>query len=120
MIQRYTQNGVRAANRKTVAAMLVFWLNLAFLPCVMAFGAAETEHDCCPTTIELQQLDCCELDAVTRDHRDSEDFGVAIVGPAEFRSLSPSVRASVRKISRPPDPGGTPPRIHVLNCVYLN
>jgi hypothetical protein len=119
MIQRHTQHGVRRANRRTVAAMLVFWLNLALLPCAMAFDTAETEHDCCPLTVELQQLDCCELDAVTRDHRDSENFGVAIVGPAEFRSLPLSVRASVRHASRPPDPGGTQPRIHVLNCVYL-
>jgi hypothetical protein len=119
MIQRYTRNGIRAANRKTVAAMLVFWLNLALLPCAMAFEAVETEHDCCPPTVELQQLDCCEIDSVTRDHRDSEDFGVAIIGASEFRSPPLSVRATVLKTSRPPDPGGTPPRIHVLNCVYL-
>ena len=119
MIQRHTRNGIRAANRKTVAAMLVFWLNLALLPCAMAFDAVATQHDCCPPTIELQALDCCEIDSVTRDHRDSEDFGVAIIGPTENRSLLPSVRTIVRQVSRPPDRGGAPPRIHVLNCVYL-
>jgi hypothetical protein len=119
MIQRHTQYRVPTANRRTVAAMLVFWLNLALLPCAMAFEAVTAEHDCCPPSIELQQADCCEPDAVTRDHRDSEDFGVAIVGPTKIRSLLPSVRATVRQVSRPPDPGGTSPRIHVLNCVYL-
>ncbi len=121
MIQQRTQYGMSAASRRTVAAMLVFWLNLALLPCAMAFDASAAGHDCCPPTIEVQQPDCCEPDAVTRDHRDAADPGGAIAGPTESRSLLPSVRASVRQVLRPPDdPGGTSARIHALNCVYLN
>jgi len=99
--------------------MLAFWLNLALLPCAVAFEAMESDHDCCPPTIELQAPDCCELEAVAIDQRDIDDFGIAIVGPQKQRSQLPSVRSTVRHVFRPPDPGAAPPRIHVLNCVYL-
>jgi hypothetical protein len=47
------------------------------------------------------------------------DLGDAIAGPAECRSSLPPIQAMLRHAPRPPDPGGSSPPIHVLNCVYL-
>jgi len=119
MIQRRIQNGVYSVPRKVVAAMLVLWLNLALLPCAIALEVAEVGHECCPQSVELQQLDCCELDDVTHDHRDSVDLGGAIAGSAECKSPLPPIQAMLRHVPQPPNPGGSSPPIHVLNCVYL-
>ena len=119
MIQRRIQYREKSATHKVVAAMLVVWLNLALLPCAMAFEIAEPAHDCCPPTIELQQIDCCALDDVTHDYRDTVEPDKAIAGPTESRCALPSVRTVIRQAPRPVDPDGSSPPIHVLNCVYL-
>jgi len=99
--------------------MLAIWLNLAFLPCAMALEAPDLLHDCCPSTIELQTLDCCELDDFTVDKRDGGDGHDSAPSAVECRVFSPAVRSDIRLAVPPPDPDSTSPPLHVLNCIYL-
>jgi len=108
--------------RKGIALLLAFWLNLALLPCAIAVEVPAAEHDCCPPTIEMQQVDCCELDATLSDSRGDNDDNldgqfVASSDPA-WPSLQ-TVDCSKHEI-RPPDPGLHWPPLHKLFCVYLD
>jgi hypothetical protein len=102
--------------------LFTFWLNLALLPCAIAIETAQDGHDCCPPTVELQQIDCCELDSATSDKRggkfESYDdlFVVSTVVP--WPSLH---RADISENEmRPPDPAYYSPRLHKIFCVYLD
>ena len=108
--------------RKGVTMLLAFWLNLALLPCAMAFEAPEKEHDCCPPTIELQQPDCCEVDAATVDKRgakfESYDDLVVI---STFVAWPPQYTAILSQHeTQPPDCTDYSPPLHKLFCVYLD
>ena len=108
--------------RRGITLLLAFWLNLALLPCAIAIEVSAEEHDCCPQTIEMQQADCCELDAVLSDTRGDnydnlDDQFVASSDPA-WPSLQ-AVDCSKHEI-RPPDPGVHSPPLHKLFCVYLD
>ena len=100
--------------------MLAFWLNLALLPCALAVQEADDFHECCPPTIELQQLNCCEIDPVAIDHRyeNSADEVVAAVTTG-YQAVWPSRWTSYRRSVPPPDPDVASQPIHVINCVYL-
>ena len=102
--------------------LLAFWLNLALLPCAMALEAPDLGHDCCPQTIEIQQADCCDLDAVTLDKRDGTFEAADEVLVATIDSGWPSLRSVVPgwQAKKPPDPGNHSPPLHKLFCVYLD
>lgn len=122
MIQLFGQRRDGRVTQKGVVLLLTFWLNLVLLPCAMAVEMPETGHDCCPPTIEMQQIDCCELDAATADKRAGkfeveDDFGV-ISSSAIWPSL-PSANLSLKK-TPPPDPENSSAPLHKLFCVYLN
>lgn len=122
MIQPFGQRSNGRVTRKGIALLLTFWLNLALLPCVMAAEAPEEEHDCCPPTLELQQPDCCEMDAALSDSRgdnyDNLDDPVIISTGHIWPSLQ-AVSISQHEM-RPPDPGNHSPPRHKLYCVYLD
>ena len=119
MFQLLRHRSHGAVTRKGAALVLALLLNLAILPCAMALESTDTGHDCCPPTLELQQLDCCEFDEVSVDHRDGKKSDVAMVSSLDDRPLVPTLRAALRRIPIPPDSGGGSPPIYVLNCVYL-
>ena len=122
MIQLFGQSRDGQVTQKAVLLLLTFWLNLALLPCAMAIEAAQDGHDCCPPTVELQQIDCCELDSATSDKRggkfESYDdlFVVSTVVP-----WPPLYRADISENEmRPPDPANYSPPLHKIFCVYLD
>jgi len=122
MIQQFGQGSGGRVTRKGIAVLLVFWLNLVLLPCAMAINAPETEHDCCPPSIEFQPADCCDLDAATSVKRggkfESQDDLVVISTVVNWPSLR-TVKIS-RHEARPPDPDYSFPPLHKLFCVYLD
>ena len=121
MIQLFGQKRNGRVTRKGIAVLLTFWLNLALLPCAMAVEVPETGHDCCPSTLEMQQIDCCELDSAA-DKRaskfEAEDDFVVISTAA----IWPSLRMANLSLqtTRPPDPENSSPPLHKLFCVYLD
>jgi len=122
MIQQFGQASGGRVTRKGIAVMLLFWLNLAFLPCAMALDAPEKEHDCCPPTVELQQIDCCELDAATADKRGGkfETHDDLLVIASVVTWPSPRMANIAQHEARPPDPVIYSPPLHKLFCVYLD
>ena len=122
MIQQFRRRRDGRFSRKGFAVLLTFWLNLALLPCAMAIETAQNGHDCCPPTVELQQIDCCELDAATADKRggkfESYDDLVVITTVVTWPS-SHTADISLNEI-RPPDPTDYSPPLHKLFCVYLD
>jgi hypothetical protein len=122
MIRQFGQGSGGRVTRKGIAVLLVFWLNLALLPCAMAINAPETDHDCCPPSIEFQPSDCCELDAATADKRggkfEAHDDLVVISTGVNWPSLHKD--SISRHEARPPDPAYSSPPLHKLFCVYLD
>jgi hypothetical protein len=122
MIRQIEQRRGRRHSRKGLAVLFTFWLNLALLPCAMAIEIVEDGHDCCPPTVELQQIDCCELDSATSDKRggkfESYDdlfvVSTAVPGPSLYKA-----DISENEI-RPPDPVDYSPPLHKIYCVYLD
>ena len=117
----FGQRSEQRVSRKGVAVLFACWLNLVLLPCAMAIESADAAHDCCPPTIEWQQIDCCEVDAVNPDKRggklefDADQAVVSVVslenhGRAVFRHPPPAL----------PPPAGSSPPLHKLYCVYLD
>lgn len=122
MFQRFAGLFGAAPSRRGLAVVLAFWLNLALLPCAMALQVPDQGHDCCPPTIELQQSDCCEFDAIVPDNRVQE-----LDKPGDFLLVSNDAvlpltyfRDSRWQAPSPPDPAYRPPPRHKLFCVYLN
>ena len=143
MFSRATARRKRTTlNRKVLGLLSVLLLNMAVLPCAMAF---ESEEPCshCPPVEEQQmashhghgevdaepscataQLECCDLAAASIDTRGNNlqikptSDVVFIVAPVT--AILPA-RASVQRhvASDPPDISGTSPPLHVLYCVYL-
>jgi len=108
--------------RKGVALLLTFWLNLVLLPCAIAVEAPPEGHDCCPPTIELQQLSCCEADAATSDKRGSKFEGQDDLLVDATVATWPSLQTTILPLreARPPDPVYFSPPLHKLFCVYLD
>ena len=109
-------------SRKGLAVLLTFWLNLALLPCAMAIETAQNGHDCCPPTVELQQIDCCELDFATADKRGGkfESYDDLVVITTVVTWPSPHTADISLNEIRPPDPTDYSPPLHKLFCVYLD
>ena len=122
MIPYIEQRLGRRFSRKGLAVLITFWLNLALLPCAMAIETAEDGHDCCPPTVELQQIDCCELDSATVDKRggkfESYDDQVVEATVAPWPQI---YKADISENEmRPPDPADYSPPLHKIFCVYLD
>ena len=130
---RYPATG----SRRAFSVLLLVWFNLAMLPCAMAI---EKESGCpaCPVGHEQElvshhshgdgdalQPDCCDLGQVNFDDRaqkfekqdsDQLDFVVA----SQFDNLRPPTVRRNWNPSAPPDLVSGSPRLHALNCVYLD
>lgn len=133
--------------RRGVLGMLaVLWLNMAMLPCAMAFQAAD---DCphCPPADEhahhgsmaahedrheqaakpacgTAQTDCCEEIAANVDGRGSKfeyrpSSDVAIAGAALADTLSSRRCAHCCRAADPPEISACSPPLRTLYCVYL-
>ena len=122
MIQLFGLRSGGRVTRRGISVLLAFWLNLVLLPCAMAIETVEIGHDCCPPTVELQQIDCCELDSATSDKRSGKferyDDLVVVSTVVTWPSLQ-MADISESEI-RPPDPADYSPALHKLFCVYLD
>ena len=131
-----------ALGRKVLGLLTVLWLNMAVLPCAMAFESAETCPHCPPAdehemashhghgeakaqpACATAQVECCDLDEASVDTRGSK-LEVKPASEVVFVTAPPipavPARASVQRhvASDPPDISGTSPPLHVLYCVYL-
>lgn len=136
----------RGVTRSVWALLAVLWLNMAVLPCAMAFQS--DDHDCphCPPADEhamaghhghgqdksqagescaTSQSQCCDLTAATVDTR-SDKVKVRDASDVEFFAVpaiavfSPWPAAHETAAADPPDPPGNFRPLHALYCVYLD
>lgn len=147
MSSRTTAGRIPAALRRNVLGLLaIVWLNMAILPCAMAFqgdddcphcppaGAHENGHDMAAhhghddTTPEpscaTAQTDCCDAVAASVDARSGKiEFKSAVdivfVGVPPAEGCERQLGAYSYSSSDPPDIAGSSPPLHVLHCVYL-
>ncbi len=124
MIQWITKGCRFSTSRRAPALLLAALLNLALIPCTMAFEVVEQEHDCCPPELNLESSQCCELDDANVDKRDGtlKPWDSPDHDDLAADSLGKLVAyASVRRLSvaDPPDPPGHVESRHKLFCVYL-
>lgn len=116
-------------SRSATALLLAVLLNLALVPCGMAFEAQAFEvieegHDCCPPKLKYEPQDCCELDDASVDSRGGHEK--RDVTP-DFELLPASVTAATAAFSPgkfiassdPPDPPGQSVALYKRHCVYL-
>lgn len=132
-----------ALRRKVLGLLTVLWLNMAVLPCAMAFESSETCPHCPPADehemashhghIEAQaeppcasvQAECCDLVDASVDTRGGKlkvkpaSEVVLATAPAIFE-LPLRTSAQRHVTSDPPDIAGSSPPLHVLFCVYLD
>lgn len=110
------------ARRSVAALLLAVCLNLALVPCAIAFEVAEEGHDCCPPELKLEPAECCQLDEATLDIRSSSKFddddSGAVLAPAP--RLLPELALPLIAVVDPPDPPDLNPDLNALFCVYLN
>ena len=143
MFSRATARRKPAALKRNLLGLLaVLWLNMAVLPCAMAFESAETCPHCPPAdehamashhghgevdakpSCATAQLECCDLAAVSSDARGS-NLQIKPTSDVVFITVSVTAvlpaRASMQRhvASDPPDISGASPPLHVLYCVYL-
>ncbi len=124
MIQAVGHRRAIPTSRGATALLLAVLLNLALVPCSMAFEVVEDGHDCCPPKLKYEPQDCCELDDASVDSRSglqkhdaTPDFESLSAGaPAIVAAFSP---AKFLASSDPPDPPGPPVALHKQHCVYL-
>ena len=124
MIQVFGESRALLSSRRTAALLLAVLLNLALVPCSMAFEVVEEGHDCCPPKLKFEPQECCELDDASVDSRGgiqkydvTPDFESLSAGtPAIAVAFSP---ATFLACSDPPDPPGPPVALHKQHCVYL-
>lgn len=118
------------------------WLNLAMLPCAMAFGGDVSGSDRAAgfesmpehhghhaqTTDQhgnLHDADCCDLGEVSVDDRSptvdkkaAGDVAIAMLQNEDARAAVFSHR--LHTSTDPPYRSSGAPRLHVINCVYLD
>jgi len=132
-----------ALRRKVLGLLTVLWLNMAVLPCAMAFESAETCPHCPPADAHEMashhghgdaearpacatvQVECCDLDEASVDTRGGKleaKPASEIVFVTAPRIAALPVRTSGQRYcaTDPPDAPGVAPPLHVLYCVYLN
>lgn len=138
---RHEPAGLR---RQVLGLLAVVWLNMAVLPCAMAFESAEDycphhppaeEHqiashhahgdiDAKPSCATVQP-DCCELAAASIDSRGNKPLfkpaSDVVIITIPSTSVLPSRATLLRHAaSDPPNISGSSPPLHVLFCVYLD
>jgi len=144
-MSRHTTARSRSAGltRGVWGLLAVLWLNMAVLPCAMAFESGD--HDCvhCPPALAHEmashhghgekhtnesaatiQSECCDLEEASIDIRGSN---LKIKPPSEVAFISESAIAvlparsngQLNWASDPPEIIGSSPSPHVLFCVYL-
>lgn len=124
MFQGLVRKSTFSASRRVWALLLAALLNLALIPCTMAFEYVEEEHDCCPPELNLESSECCEIDDANVDNRDGalKTWDSPEVDDLSATALGELVAdASIRILSAadPPDPPGPVESRHRLFCVYL-
>ena len=132
-----------ALRRKVLGLLTVLWLNLAVLPCAMAFESAETCPHCPPADehemashhghgdVEARpacatvQVDCCDPSEASIDTRGGK-LEARPASEVVFVMAPPIAALPVRSPGQrycatdPPDAPGVAPPLHVLYCVYLD
>ncbi|NNF40460.1 MAG: hypothetical protein HKN64_03710 [Woeseiaceae bacterium] len=136
---RYRMTALRP---KVLGLLAILWLNMAVLPCAMAFQGDDDCPHCPPADahempahhgherVEAEpscataQPQCCDVVAANVDARGVQlqpkpaaDLVLATL-PA-IASLPPRESRHYAACCDPPDPGGASPPRHVLFCVYL-
>ena len=132
--------------RNVLGLLAIVWLNMAVLPCAMAF---QGDDDCphCPPVEEqaphhgmaghdghsqeatkeacsTAQTDCCDEIAASIDGRGSKleqrpVFDVAFAGPPQPDNGAAPGRLDNRRATDPPDIIACSPPLRTLYCVYL-
>ncbi|MDZ7769923.1 MAG: hypothetical protein U5K38_12965 [Woeseiaceae bacterium] len=133
------QAAQRPGAHSVLALLMVAWLNLALMPCAMAFEAVpetewshgheqpeQHEHDCphCPPA-GTTAADCLSPDESTLDARngyvklkDAPAEQPVVIMPPQFLSPTAVLRSPAPDRCYYQSPG-TPPPLNVLYCVYL-
>lgn len=124
-----------ARTRGVWALLAAVWLNMAVLPCAMAFETAD--HDCphCPPAEEhaghhghdkaeasCDESPCCDASEATIETRTGKiklSPDIIFSGPPAIAQLPWRVARHATSVDPPDPPGAFPPR-HVLFCVYLD
>lgn len=141
MIQRAKFGNGNSTIRRVFAVLVVSWLNLAVLPCAVAFEIDENCPHCpggephevashhsdhesrtAPGCVTIQ-ADCCELDDATIETREVKDKNqpdnpIFLSSDLTWRTLDRQVHP-VRQL-RPPDLYRNQQTLHVLYCVFLD
>ena len=133
----------RTATGRLLGVLGVFCLNLVIAPCALAFGA---EHDCphCPpeqmaemaahhghhgeaagTGCDSFTSDCDDIGEYAHDGRLAQpklkDKAEPVpMAPPAFADTPVATVSFATSTADPPDPAGTFPPIHLLNCVFLD
>ncbi len=131
-----------ALRPKVLGLLTVLWLNMAVLPCAMAFESSETcphcppaaEHEMAPHhdhgEVKAQpdcataQVECCDFAEVSVDTRgvklEAKPASEAVIGAAPPIAAVPAQTSGQRFCAAdPPGASGGAPPLHVLYCVYL-
>ena len=122
MIQGFARIRQAGGRRGVAAVLLAILLNLALVPCTMALEVVEEGHDCCPPKLNLEALECCQLDDVSLDSRgagkfDADDFEA--LPPLALVGSSALAKSTGWAVLQPPDPPDLSPDLNALFCVYL-
>lgn len=124
--------------RRRLAVVTFIWANLAMLPCAMAIGGpmhgeaqAGTAHvhhahnaDAADSGSDAPEADCCDLgDAVVAERSASVEKTPDNVFLAAVVDIDTRAAATVGRLhttTDPPERSRSAPRLHALNCVYLD
>jgi hypothetical protein len=128
--------------RNVLGLLAMVWLNMAILPCAMAFQSDEICPHCPPadehemashhghgefqaeSSSTTAQSECCDLDEASVDALGGKlqvepASEVVFVAAPAIAELPARVVVQRHCVSDPPDTPGVSPPLHVLYCVYL-
>jgi len=144
MLNRFSAWQSLAPRKRSVLGLAaVLWLNMAVLPCAMAFESDEPCPHCPPAeehqmashhghgegdvvpTCATAQSECCDLAAASIDTRGNKlqlkSASDIVLIAAPLTPVLPAQASVQRQVaSDPPDISGSSPPLHVLYCVYLD
>jgi len=144
MSSRFTFHPRPATRRRNVLGLVaVLWLNMAVLPCAMAFQTADMCPHCPPDDEHemaahhghgedpaeparpAMQGECCDVEEVNIDARvgkhDAKPASVLVFVMAPAIAELPTLTAArLRSATDPPCHSGSSPPLNVLYCVYLD
>lgn len=144
MFSRFSAWQSAAPRKRSVLGLAaVLWLNMAVLPCAMAFQSADMCLHCPPpdehevsahhghggdqasnSGVTIQS-DCCDQDEPKVDARvsklEAKPASVVIFVTAPAMAELPALTSGQRYCTAdPPGLSGSSPPLHVLFCVYLD